>query len=121
MTVKRTAIKTIRKTAPKHSKAGASILKSLNEAVRWAGGEKIAGVKVHQVHVPMQLDVKAIRTRLGMSQIAFANSFGFSASTLRNWEQGVRKPETTARILLTIIGRAPAVVQSVLNEQGIQA
>jgi putative transcriptional regulator len=103
------------------NKTEASILKSLNEAVRWASGEKVAGVKMHQVQVPTQLDVKAIRTRLGMSQIEFANSFGFSASTLRNWEQGIRKPETTARILLTIIGRAPAIVQSVLNEQGAHA
>jgi len=104
-------------TRPRLNKTETSILKSLNEAVRWAGNEKVAGVKAQQVRVPNKLDVKAIRTRLGMSQIEFANSFGFSASTLRNWEQGSRKPETTARILLTIIGRAPAIVQSVLNKQ----
>jgi len=102
----------------KFNKTESSILKSLNEAVRWAAGEDVPGVKVTQVRVPAKLDVKAIRSRLGMSQIEFAHSFGFSASTLRNWEQGTRKPETTARILLTIIGRAPAIVQRVLNEQG---
>jgi len=121
MTTKRTTAKAGRKTTAKHSKAGASILKSLNEAVRWASGEKVPGVKVHQVQVPAELDVKAIRTRLGMSQIQFAHNFGFSASTLRNWEQGTRKPETTARILLTIIERAPAIVQRILNEQGVHA
>jgi putative transcriptional regulator len=104
-------------TKKRFNKTEASILKSLNEAVRWASGEKVPGVKTHQVQVPAKLDVKAIRTRLGMSQIQFAHSFGFSASTLRNWEQGTRKPETTARILLTIIGRAPSIVQRVLNEQ----
>ncbi len=100
------------------NKTEANILKSLNESVRWARGEKVRGVRVSQVRVPTQPDVKAIRARLGMSQTEFAHSFGFSASTLRNWEQGTRKPETTARILLTIIGRAPAIVQRVLNEQG---
>ena len=121
MTTKKTAAKTKRASKPKYSKAGTRILKSLNEAVRWAKGEDILGVKVSYVRVPNKLDVKAIRTRLGMSQTKFANSFGFSASTLRNWEQGTRKPETTARILLTIIERAPAIVQKVLNEQGVRA
>jgi len=106
-------------TKKRFNKTEASILKSLNEAVRWSSGEKVPSVKAYQVTVPAELDVKAIRTRLGMSQIEFANSFGFSASTLRNWEQGSRKPETTARILLTIIEHAPAIVQRVLNEQGV--
>jgi putative transcriptional regulator len=114
MTTKKTKSKG-QKLNTKHSKAGASILKSLNEAMRWAAGEDVPGVKAHQVRIPSELDVKAIRTRLGMSQNEFAHSFGFSASTLRNWEQGTRKPETTARILLTIIERAPAIVQRVLN------
>ena len=121
MTIKKKTAKTSRKASPKYSKAGASILKSLNEAVRWAAGEDVPGVKVSYVRVPNKLDVKAIRSRLGMSQTKFASSFGFSASTLRNWEQGTRKPETTARILLTIIERAPAIVQRVLNEQGTHA
>ena len=101
------------------NKTESGILKSLNEAVRWAKGEDVPGVRVTHYHAPEKLDVKAIRSRLGMSQIEFANSFGFSASTLRNWEQGTRKPETTARILLTIIGRAPGIVQSVLDERRV--
>ncbi len=106
-----------RKVSVKHSKAGASILKSLNEAVRWAAGEDVPGVRV--IHVPRPPDVKAIRKRMGMSQSEFAQRFGFSASTLRNWEQGTRRPETTARILLAIIEREPAVVRRVLEAQGM--
>jgi len=121
MTTKKTKIKAGRKSTAKHSKAGASILKSLNEAVQWASGENVLGIKMHRVQVPAKLDVKSIRTRLGMSQNEFAHNFGFSASTLRNWEQGTRKPETTARILLTIIERAPGIVQRVLNEQNMHA
>jgi len=65
---------------------GTSVLKSLNEAVRWAKGEDVPGVRVCHVTVPDQLDVKAIRQRLDMSQNEFAQRFGFSPSTLRNWE-----------------------------------
>ena len=99
------------------NKTESSILKSLNEAVRWASGEDVPGVKVTHVRVPARLDVKSIRKRLGMSQTEFARHFGFSASTLRNWEQGTRRPETTARILLTIIKHEPGIVRRVLREQ----
>jgi len=53
----------------KHSnKSEASILKGLKEAVRWAKGEKVPGVKVYKVRVPNSLDEKDIRKRLGMRQ-----------------------------------------------------
>jgi len=102
----------------KHRKkfdVGASILKSLDEAVQWAKGEEVPGVRVRHVKVPSPLDVKAIRKRMGMSQSEFAHRFGFSPSTLRNWEQGIRRPETTARVLLTIIDHAPDVVEEALR------
>jgi putative transcriptional regulator len=99
----------------KFNKTEASILKSLHEAVQWAKGEEVAGMRLRQVNVPATLDVKAIRQQLSMSQTEFAECFGFSPSTLRNWEQGTRQPETTARVLLTIIARAPKVVQQVLR------
>lgn len=96
----------------------ASIMQSLSEAVQWAEGARVQGARVRKVNVPDMPDmpdVKAIRKKLGMSQDEFANSFGFSPSTLRNWEQGTRKPETTARILLTMIDRAPKVVEGILQ------
>ena len=49
-----------------------------------------------------------------MSQNAFADQFGISPATLRNWEQGRRQPDGLARVLLTIIDREPAAVQRVL-------
>jgi putative transcriptional regulator len=39
------------------------------------------------------VNVKAIRTKLGMTQQTFAARFGFSINTLRHWEQGKREPE----------------------------
>ncbi len=40
-----------------------------------------------------EIDVKAIRAKLDMTQEEFAGRFGFSINTLRDWEQGRRVPE----------------------------
>ncbi len=37
---------------------------------------------------PAKVDVRAIRTGLGLSQTAFASRFGFSPGAVREWEQG---------------------------------
>ena len=73
-----------------------------------------AGEKVHRVGVPT-VDVKAVRGKLGMSQTEFANAFGVTVSTLRNWEQGRRVPRGPARVLLSIIQQEPDAVQRVLD------
>jgi putative transcriptional regulator len=60
------------------------------------------------------VDVKAIRTRLGLSQAGFARRYGFSAAAVRDWEQQRRQPEQAARVLLLVIAAAPEVVERVL-------
>jgi putative transcriptional regulator len=73
------------------SKAANSIRKGREEAVAYAKGR--GAKKGSRVHVPEHVHVKAIRTKLGMTQQAFAGRFGFSINTLRHWEQGKREPE----------------------------
>ena len=63
---------------------------------------------------PASVDVKAIRARRGMSQVAFARHYGFSADAVRDWEQGRRRPAQAARTLLMIIDREPEAVERVL-------
>ena len=59
-------------------------------------------------------DVKAIREKYGLSQDKFAKLLGISASTLRNWEQGRRRPEGAARVLLSVAEKHPdAILDSV--------
>ena len=60
-----------------------------------------------RVYNPPPPDVRAIRTRLGLSQAAFADRFGFSVRTVQQWEQGRAVPDRPARILLRVIERAP--------------
>jgi len=66
-------------------------------------------------HVPQEVDVKAIRNRLGMTQARFSDTFGFSLDAIKHWEGGRRIPEASARTLLTVIARNPAAVLTALN------
>ena len=90
-----------------------SIRRGLEEAVAYARGE--AEHSDYQVHVPALIDVRGIRTKLGMTQEEFAGRFGFSVNTLRHWEQGSRQPEGPARAYLLVIDRAPKAVQKALQ------
>ncbi len=94
------------------SKAGESIRKGLEEAIRYARGEANEG---YRVHVPERIDVKAIRERLRMTQQSFAARFGFSVNTLRHWEQGTRQPEGPTRAYLLVIQRDPRAVEKALR------
>jgi putative transcriptional regulator len=60
------------------------------------------------------VDVAAIRAKSGLSQERFAEVFGISLSTLRNWEQGRRAPEGPARVLLRVIDHEPEAVRRAL-------
>jgi len=55
-------------------------------------------------------DVPEIRRHLGLTQEKFAMLLGISLATLRNWEQGRRKPDGPARILLCIVAKHPKTV-----------
>jgi putative transcriptional regulator len=67
---------------------------------------------------PTTVDVRAIREKLHLSQSAFAARFGFTAASVRQWEQGRRQPQGPARVLLTIIDREPVAVQRALHAGG---
>jgi putative transcriptional regulator len=68
----------------------------------------------YRVHVPETVNVKRIRKRLGLSQEAFAATYGFALSAVRDWEQGRRQPDRSARILLKIIEKEPEAVTRAL-------
>ncbi len=92
-----------------------SIRRGLREAIAYA--EKKGDAAAYRVHVPAKIDVRAIRSRLAMTQEEFAGRFGFSVNTLRHWEQGSRRPEGAARAYLLVIERAPKIVQKALQAE----
>ncbi len=95
------------------SKVGASAIRGLEQTIVFA--DKTAGPKEYAVHIPQEIDVRAIRARLGMTQQEFAVSFGFSVNTVRHWEQGRRVPEGPTRAYLMVIDREPKAVRKALR------
>ena len=105
-----------RKVAPRSRKnqtVGGSIIKGLEQAIGWTRGEN-DDVRVTLVHVP-EVDVREVRTKMGLSQAQFATKFGFPPATLRNWEQGRARPDAPTRVLLAVIAKHPEAVEDVLR------
>jgi putative transcriptional regulator len=71
-----------------------------------AAGRRVASDEVE--------DVRALRSRLGMSQEAFAARFGFSVATVRQYESRRRTPSGPVRVLLRVIAREPEAVTRAL-------
>ena len=65
--------------------------------------------------VPREIDVRALRERLGMTQNLFAARFGFPLATLRHWEYGRRKPTGASLTLLNVIAHNPRAVMRALK------
>jgi putative transcriptional regulator len=85
----------------------------LKDAIAYVEGP--ADRDAFRVHVPDEVDVRAIRRRFGLSQEAFARRFGFSLGAVRDWEQHRRTPEATARALLTVLEKEPEAVRRALG------
>lgn len=56
-------------------------------------------------------DIVLLRRFVGLSQSQFALAMGISVHTLRNWEQGRRKPQGPAIGLLRIAARHPRIIR----------
>lgn len=92
------------------SEVSQSIIKGLEEAVAFARGENVGA----RVHIPEEIDVRRIRKKLNLSQTKFAERFGIKVKTLRDWEQGRRVPESSARAYLSVIDKEPEAVYRAL-------
>jgi len=79
------------------------IAEGLNEALGVARGE----IEPFRLHVPAEIDVKAIRSKIGLSQQDFASTFGFGLDQLKQWEQGRSRPVQGMRIYLLLINADP--------------
>jgi putative transcriptional regulator len=93
------------------SKAGRKLIESARQALAYARGEAHSDFVVH---VPEEVDVKSIRTRLGLTQLEFSLRFGFDVRAVQDWEQKRRQPERAARVLLTVIAHEPEAVSRAL-------
>ena len=90
---------------------GQRMIERAKEALAFAKGETGHGCAAH---VPEEVDVKAIREKIALSQSEFAKLFGLSKRTLEHWEHGRRVPSGPARAFLMVISREPDAVRRAL-------
>lgn len=64
-----------------------------------------------------ETEIRALREQFGLSQDKFAHLVGISVGTLRNWEQGRRKPEGPARVLLKVASLHPEALLDIAEGQ----
>lgn len=105
-----------RKITPDMSKAAL-------EAVDWAAVDAVTDAEIERQIAAdadvapeiLPVDVKAIRSATGLSQGVFAARYRIPVGTLRDWEQGRKQPDTTARAYLHVIARNPDMVAKALE------
>jgi putative transcriptional regulator len=73
-----------------------------------------ADLQKFRAEIPDDIDVKAIRTRLGLTQRRFARCFGFTTAQVRFWEQARSKPTRASRAYLVVIAHNPRAVHEAL-------
>ena len=65
-------------------------------------------------------DPQEIRQRLGLTQHEFSQQFQIALGTLRDWEQGARRPDSAAKAYLRVIAAAPDAVRGILQTEDSQ-
>ncbi len=91
------------------------MFEELLESVRQGGAILKGKMKPGRTFNLKNPDVKNIRGGLGLSQEQFAKLMGINVGTLRNWEQGHRKPQGPARVLLGVAATHPDAVTDVVG------
>lgn len=89
----------------------AELLKSTSQAVEIVRGDRKPS---RRFEVSSNV-VREIRESTGLSQEKFAGLFHISVGTLRNWEQGRRRPDGPAAALLIAIKNDPEHVVAALH------
>ena len=93
------------------------LFQELFESVRQGGAIMRGTMKPSRTIEFPESEVRKIREQYGLSQDKFASLMGISVATLRNWEQGRRKPEGPARVLLMVADKHP---EALLDLSGIR-
>lgn len=84
---------------------GSEILEGIKEIKAFKKGK--ISLKTRELSLPSE--PKKIRSKLKLSQSAFAALLGVSTRTLQDWEQGRREPQGPAIALLRIAEQHPEV------------
>ncbi|ABC23738.1 putative DNA-binding protein [Rhodospirillum rubrum ATCC 11170] len=94
---------------------GDDLIEAMAEAVAYMDG-KTKGLVTHEVLVPDDVDVAAIRKGLGLTRSAFCRRFGLDIRAVQEWEQKRRRPDRAARALMLVIKHNPQAVEAALHD-----
>ena len=89
------------------------MLADFGEAKKYRAGKKTKARVSRFAFEPVNLkfvEIRSIRTKLGLSEPRFAEFLGTSLGTVRSWEQGVRKPQMVALHLLVMAKEKPVLL-----------
>lgn len=89
------------------------IAAGINDAIAFSEGDTARG------RIAAGPDIKAIRSKVKLSQAAFAGKLHISPATLRDWEQGRRMPEASARTLLSMVDADPVAAFKLLDKVAV--
>ncbi len=81
----------------------------------WTDENLSEATRVYPVQTPE--DVRDLRTRMGLSQAQFAQTFGLTLDTVQQYEQGRRRPSGPASTLLRVIEAEPDAVVRALKRR----
>lgn len=70
---------------------------------------KQLGVEFSDVNITPN-KIRKIRRELNYSQSVFARLLNVSISSVRQWEQGARKPAGSAKVLLELLDKEPGIL-----------
>ena len=98
----------------KRTRVGRHLEVALNEVLDHVRGQGVLPCRI--VDDPAAKHIVALRRSMKLSRQQFADRFGLDARAVQEWEQGRRVPDRAARVLLTVIDRAPEAVVRALGE-----
>ena len=97
----------------KTSFAFAKIKAGLEDAIAFHAGDRQLTVRDVELRPPAPMgaqEVLAVRTRMRVSQAAFARILNVSPRTVQAWETNARRPSDAALKLLTVAKAHPEVL-----------
>jgi putative transcriptional regulator len=77
---------------------------------------KDLGIKIPEVQIAPE-KVRSIRKKTRFSQTVFARLLNVSPSSVRQWEQGKRRPTGSTKVLLDILDKKPTLLNYRISEK----
>lgn len=96
------------------------LVESMKEAVAYARGDLKKGKEskhraIKAISIPEDVNPRAIRQKLRMTQEEFSARYGFNINTLRNWEHNRRHPDQAVLAYLYAISKNPEQIEASLR------